>query len=128
MSIPGSKLIDRLGVGNAGVSRYALSQTSEPALETLYTFTGGSNGSIPYAGVIVIDGVRNGTTLYGGSSGYGVVYSLTAPAAQDSPWLETTLYSFTGSSDGAYPGAPRWFGDRRKRCTVWRGLRRREPR
>jgi len=85
------------------LSSYAVAQTSRPALKTLYTFTGGGDGSTPSAGVIVSGGVLYGTTLYGGSLGYGGVYSLTAPAIPSSPWIETTLYSFTGGADGAYP-------------------------
>ena len=84
-------------------SSYSLAQTSRPALTTLYTFTGGSDGSMPSAGVIFSGGVLYGTTLYGGPLGYGAVYSLSAPATPSVPWTENTLYSFTGGADGAYP-------------------------
>jgi uncharacterized repeat protein (TIGR03803 family) len=43
----------------------------------LYTFTGGADGSDPSAGVIVDShGNLYGTTYYGGSSGYGVVFKI----------------------------------------------------
>jgi uncharacterized repeat protein (TIGR03803 family) len=43
----------------------------------LYNFAGGTDGSYPYAGVI-LDSSGNiyGTTLYGGASGYGTVFEL----------------------------------------------------
>ena len=40
----------------------------------------------------------------GTSSGYGVVFKLTPPAVGHTSWTETTLWNFTGGSDGAYPG------------------------
>src|ERR1035441_9199057 len=55
----------------------------------LYSFTGGSDGGSPYAGV-VLDSAGNlyGTTYYGGGAGAGVVYRV------DSSGHETVLYSF----------------------------------
>jgi len=82
----------------------AVAQTP-PALRTIYSFTGGSDGSLPAAGVIVDGGVLYGTTLYGGTPGYGAVYALTQPASPGAAWTETTLYNFTGGRDGAYPAA-----------------------
>jgi len=66
----------------------------------LYTFTGGADGSNPYAGVIR-DSAGNlyGTTEWGGASNAGVVYKL------DTSGHETVLYSFTGGADGGYPAA-----------------------
>jgi uncharacterized repeat protein (TIGR03803 family) len=72
----------------------------------LYSFTGGSDGRNPLAGVIG-DSAGNlyGTTQFGGittrvcgSGGCGVVYKV------DMTGHETVLYSFTGS-DGANPQA-----------------------
>jgi uncharacterized repeat protein (TIGR03803 family) len=66
----------------------------------LYSFTGGSDGSEPTAGVI-LDSAGNiyGTTYYGGTAGVGVVFKV------DTSGHETVLYSFTGGSDGGYPWA-----------------------
>lgn len=68
----------------------------------LYHFSGGSDGSNPYAGVTV-DAADNlyGTTLKGGS-GYGTVFTL-KPSGNG--WSFTTIYSFRGGSDGAGPVA-----------------------
>lgn len=70
------------------------------ALVTLYSFTGVSDGGFPYAGVIQA-GDRNlyGTTAYGGQYGNGTIFKITTNGAL------TTLYSFTGGSDGSSPVA-----------------------
>jgi len=63
----------------------------------LYTFTGGGDGGVPYAGVVSdSDGDLYGTTLFGGT-GYGVVYKLDVTAH------ESVLYTFTGGFDGGTP-------------------------
>jgi uncharacterized repeat protein (TIGR03803 family) len=67
----------------------------------LYTFTGGSDGANPYAG-LVRDAAGNlyGTTLNGGASGLGTVFKLNKAGK------ETVLHSFTGGGgDGSYPYA-----------------------
>jgi len=65
----------------------------------LYSFTGGSDGAVPYAGVI-LDSAGNlyGSTYQGGSSGNGTVFKL------DPSGHETVLHNFGGyPSDGANP-------------------------
>jgi len=67
----------------------------------LYRFTGGADGSIPYAGVSM-DSAGNlyGATIGGGASNAGAVYKLTPGAAG---WAQTVLYSFGGRPDGSAP-------------------------
>lgn len=74
----------------------------------LYTFSGGGDGSLPYAEV-VFDQAGNlyGTTFLGGvqqgycaNKGCGVVYELTPSSGG---WTENVLYSFTGGDDGQHP-------------------------
>ena len=75
----------------------------------LHSFTGGNDGSAPYAGV-TMDRAGNlyGTTIGGGSSGCsghgcGTVYKLTPSG---SGWTETVLYRFTDANqatDGINP-------------------------
>ncbi|HXM21088.1 MAG TPA: choice-of-anchor tandem repeat GloVer-containing protein [Terriglobales bacterium] len=69
---------------------------------TLYSFTGGKDGGNPYGGLI-FDVVGNlyGTTGSGGVGGYGTVFKL-APVS-GGRWKESTLQSFTGGKDGAFP-------------------------
>jgi uncharacterized repeat protein (TIGR03803 family) len=82
-----------------------------PWTETvLYTFTGGSDGGQPVAGVVASGGPRGQTVLYGttyngGTSNEGTVFSLTAPVSPHGSWTEEVLYSFTGGSDGGGPTA-----------------------
>ncbi len=73
----------------------------------LYTFTGGSDGEVPKAGVILDEaGNLYGTTSEGGDSkgcsGYpcGTVFQLT-PGSSGS-WIESVIHNFQGS-DGQYP-------------------------
>lgn len=70
----------------------------------LYTFSGGSDGGYPVAG-LAFDTAGNlyGTTTGGGSYFYGVVFKLTKES--DGSWTESVLHSFTGGKDGANPYA-----------------------
>lgn len=76
----------------------------------LYDFRGGKDGAAPEARVVIgPDGSLYGTTINGGSYGYGTVFNLKPPPSV-SPnifgrWAETVLFSFTGGSDGANPEA-----------------------
>ncbi len=65
----------------------------------LHSFSGGTDGNTPYAGV-TLDGFGNlyGTTVEGGTGKWGVVFKL------DTAGDETVLYNFTDQKDG---GAPR---------------------
>lgn len=75
----------------------------EPWIETIiYDFSGLNAGSA--AGGVVFDstGKLYGVTAQGGEYGYGSVYQLAAPSSGEM-WTETTLYSFTGNTDGQTP-------------------------
>jgi uncharacterized repeat protein (TIGR03803 family) len=86
--------------GHGTVFRLTLSGT----LTTLYNFTGGTDGSQPYRG-IVQDSKGNfyGTTEHGGQYGDGVVFKL------DTTEVVTPLHQFSAidrtgrNTDGAYP-------------------------
>ncbi|MGO9307352.1 MAG: choice-of-anchor tandem repeat GloVer-containing protein [Candidatus Korobacteraceae bacterium] len=83
---------------------------------TLYEFTSGSGGSIPIGTpTIASDGTVYGTTDGGGNlncrdsfgDGCGTVFHLrpqpTFCASLSCPWINTVLYTFTGTSDGNDP-------------------------
>ena len=66
----------------------------------LYPFTGGADGANPIA-TLIRDAAGNlyGTTVNGGASGVGVVFSL------DTTGKQTVLHSFN-QTDGEFPSAP----------------------
>lgn len=71
---------------------------------TLYSFSGGADGSLPNAVTQGQDGNFYGSTQYGPESppnvftGFGKIFKITPAGAQ------TILYTFTGGSDGGHPG------------------------
>jgi uncharacterized repeat protein (TIGR03803 family) len=67
----------------------------------LHTFTNGTDGGNPLAG-LTFDAAGNlyGTTYGGGSDGFGVVFKLTPNP--DGTWTESVLHTFTGGTDGEY--------------------------
>ncbi|HVM62240.1 MAG TPA: choice-of-anchor tandem repeat GloVer-containing protein, partial [Verrucomicrobiae bacterium] len=72
--------------------------TSSGSLMTLWLFSGGSDGAAPYGGLIQgIDGNLYGTTSAGGANANGTVYRITTSGTF------TTLWPFSGASDGATP-------------------------
>jgi uncharacterized repeat protein (TIGR03803 family) len=83
----------------------AISQTGFAQTESvLYTFTGpgpGPDAAFPSYGSLAIDSHGNlyGTTVQGGTFGYGTVFEIPAGGG------EHLLYSFTGKADGLAPQA-----------------------
>jgi uncharacterized repeat protein (TIGR03803 family) len=60
-----------------------------------------ATGASPRGGLTLgIDGNFYGTTAYGGTSGYGVLYRIEPNGTY------TVLHNFAGGSDGLYPNAP----------------------
>jgi uncharacterized repeat protein (TIGR03803 family) len=68
------------------------------SVTTIYSFTGGADGSGPVSGVIDVNGTLFGMTENGGAARFGAVYALD-PTTD----AETVLHSFGGSPDGKYP-------------------------
>ena len=69
------------------------------ALTSLYSFTGGNDGSAPVGGLVQgNDGYFYGTTVNGGTNGgNGTVFKISTNG------VLTSLYSFTGGTDGCDP-------------------------
>jgi uncharacterized repeat protein (TIGR03803 family) len=73
---------------------------------TLYSFSGGADGSAVIDGVTMDShGALYGVTPDGGAYGHGQLFKLTPPTPPSTQWSKTTLYSFTGGADGASPYA-----------------------
>jgi len=73
--------------------------TQAQTFAVLYSFTGGTDGGNPYAGLIE-DRAGNlyGTTTAGGAHGFGTVFEVNPQTGN-----ERVLYSFKGPPDGATP-------------------------
>lgn len=89
------------GGGNGNGSIFSESTTGG-SLQTLYSFTGGTDGQAPCGPMELSNGVYYGTAFQGGltsgSNGKGTIYSFT-PSTD----AFNLLYSFTGSMGGAHP-------------------------
>ena len=100
------------GIANGGGTTgngvvFRLTPASGSWIETVvYSFSGGSDGAGPQAGLIA-DGAGNlyGITAGGGGTGCwngcGTVFELSSSAG--GTWSETVLYRFTGGADGGTP-------------------------
>jgi uncharacterized repeat protein (TIGR03803 family) len=100
------------GGGTAGHGTVFTINTDGTGPTTLHTFTAGigsslalpsitnSDGAYPWAGLVLSGNTLYGTAVYGGSSGHGTVFAVNTDGTGF-----TTLYSFTGGSDGAKPWA-----------------------
>jgi hypothetical protein len=85
---------------------FAISPVFGQTEQVLYSFQGGTDGNIP-EGRVVFDTAGNlyGATNEGGAFQCGMVYQLSPPLIQGSPWTETEIYSFGCKNDGdaAFP-------------------------
>jgi uncharacterized repeat protein (TIGR03803 family) len=86
------------GGGRAGQGAVFALNTDGTGFANLHSFTGGSDGASPYAGLILSGNVLYGTANQGGSAGQGAVFALNTDGTGF-----TNLHSFTGGSDGAAP-------------------------
>lgn len=89
-----------IGGGTYGNGTVFVVSTNGLFFTNLYSFTGGNDGSQPQAGLTL-----SGNTLYGTTSGGGTATNGTLFAIHTDGSGFTSLYSFTGGSDGANPQA-----------------------
>jgi uncharacterized repeat protein (TIGR03803 family) len=82
----------------AGLVLILACQAKAQVFKTLHTFTGGSDGANPFAGLILSDGTLYGTAVFGGSSGYGTLFAINTNGTGFK-----VLVSFTGGNNAAYP-------------------------
>jgi uncharacterized repeat protein (TIGR03803 family) len=83
--------------GNGGNGTVFKVNTDGTGFTNLYSFTGGSDGGRPFAGLILSGNTLYGTTDSGGSFGDGVVFAINTNGTDF-----TTLHTFTAPS-GPYP-------------------------
>jgi uncharacterized repeat protein (TIGR03803 family) len=69
-------------------------------LTTLYCFTGAADGGVPQGPLMHAGNVLYGTTSSGGAADAGTVFKIDLGSGK-----ETTVYAFSGSSDGGNPVA-----------------------
>src|SRR5215472_15049053 len=74
----------------------AIARAQVPSVEILHSFNG-SDGSSPNGPLLAIGGDLWGTTRYGGQFGWGSIFHISRTGTF------TTLYSFLGLGDGAWP-------------------------
>ena len=100
------------GTDNGGIFELTPPATGGTWLEqTIYAFTGGSDGKYPGLGCgpLIADKSGNlyGVTEKGGSNNEGTVFELSPPATSGGSWTESVLYSFaSGTTDGQEPAGP----------------------
>ena len=67
--------------------------------KVLHSFGYGTDGNLPRAGLIDVDGTLYGTTSAGGAANVGTIFGMTTSGT------ETQLYAFKGGTDGSTPRA-----------------------
>jgi uncharacterized repeat protein (TIGR03803 family) len=86
--------------GSSGQGTVFSVNTTDNGFKTLHSFTNGTDGAYPQAGLLLSGNTLYGTAFQGGSSDYGTVFSVNTDGTGF-----TTLYSFTNGNDGAWPFA-----------------------
>jgi uncharacterized repeat protein (TIGR03803 family) len=80
-----------------------LSQRAAAQEQTLYSFSGGTDGRVPNSLVLGADGNLYGTAAGGGAYNAGVVFRLTPVSGGG--WTFSVIHDFTAGHDGAGPQA-----------------------
>ena len=90
---------DPYGDVNNGLDAITLVSQDSSSFKTLYSFSGGADGSSPNGGLIEDSaGLLYGTAYSGGVNKFGTIYSYNISSGALTP-----LYSFTDQTDGAQP-------------------------
>lgn len=92
-------------LGGANGEGTVFKLTSDGVYSVIYSFSAidsdkNADGALPYAGLVQgSDGNLYGATSYGGAHNFGTIFKITPAGSL------TTLYSFSGASDGGHPRA-----------------------
>jgi uncharacterized repeat protein (TIGR03803 family) len=92
--------------GGSNDSGVVFEVASNGTMSALYSFTNGTDGGYPEAGLVLAnDGNFYGTTYEGGTNGAGALFKIT-PSGGFTPLYSFTTINKTGENqDGAYPAA-----------------------
>jgi uncharacterized repeat protein (TIGR03803 family) len=82
--------------GNGCGTVYSI--TTSGTVTVLHSFSGGTDGTNPYAGLAVINGTLYGTTSNGGARNQGTIFSITPMASG----TYTVVWNFGNPYDGAH--------------------------
>ena len=94
--LSGSTLYGMASQGGANAGGVIFSyNTSTSTFTTLYSFTGGNDGSYPQGSLVLSSGMLYGTATAGGANGGGTIFSYNISTS-----TLTTLYSFADAGDG----------------------------
>jgi uncharacterized repeat protein (TIGR03803 family) len=97
--LSGSTLYGTASAGGLGANGVVFAvNTNGTDFTILYNFTGGPDGGMPEAGLVLSSNILYGTTAGGGTYNYGTVFQINTDGTG-----MATLYSFTGGDDGAQP-------------------------
>jgi len=102
-SLFGTAAVGGIALGALGSGTVFMLNTNEiydPANFTVHTFIGGAGGEDPLAGLASSGGQLYGTAAFGGTSGFGAIYTL---ATNGSGYLP--IYNFTNGADGNVPAS-----------------------
>src|SRR5450759_2288652 len=89
----------------AGLGLILAGRVTAQTFTTLHSFTYGSDGAFPYAGLILSGNTLYGTAYDGGSSGNGTVFKVNPDGTGFTNLHSFTALSNSTNSDGAYPEA-----------------------
>ncbi len=86
--------------GASGYGTVFAVNTNGSGFTNIYSFTGGSDGADPEAGLVLTSNTLYGTTFIGGQSGAGSVFRVNTNGT-----AFTNIYSFSGGANGSNPEA-----------------------
>jgi uncharacterized repeat protein (TIGR03803 family) len=90
--------VTRTGGASGNGTVFSVNPSSETET-VLHSFSGGSDGASPLAGLVAVNNTLYGTTQFGGTSNNGTVFKITAAGK------EKVIHSFAGGSDGENPAS-----------------------
>ncbi|MGA3117742.1 MAG: choice-of-anchor tandem repeat GloVer-containing protein [Syntrophobacteraceae bacterium] len=99
LTLSGTTLYGTTADGGANGKGIIFKFDTKKNIETvLYSFAGTGDGANPYGSLTLVGTTLYGMTTYGGANGKGTIFKFDTKKN-----VETVLYNFGGTGDGAYP-------------------------